>query len=319
MQSSIRHRVSLRQTFIMIPDLFSLKDPIMFHQPIHSLMENITARDSGRLLVKCLEVDADSDFWGGYYNVSGGPACRTSYLQFLDRIYRMLGLDYRKVMERKWFALKNFHMQFFEDSHRLNSFLFHWEEGQTLEDYYREVWKAMPWYLKITAWYNKYIPPYKWIVQAATRAQLKKLAELPDGTLGWMKAGDSGKIEAFFGSVEAREQIPAWDSQVPDMDPGQTFVRINHGYDEHKEELELEDLKQAARFRGGKLVNDGWDGDMHLFLQWKCCRGHSWEMTPHAVLKGGHWCLECISSPWDYEVLANQNPFAAQVLKPELK
>ncbi|MEN8230206.1 MAG: NAD-dependent epimerase/dehydratase family protein, partial [Bacteroidota bacterium] len=42
MESSIRHKVSLRQTFIMIPELFSLMDPIMFHQPINTLMENIT-------------------------------------------------------------------------------------------------------------------------------------------------------------------------------------------------------------------------------------------------------------------------------------
>lgn len=33
MQSNIRHRVSLRQTFILIPELLSLRDPIMFHQP----------------------------------------------------------------------------------------------------------------------------------------------------------------------------------------------------------------------------------------------------------------------------------------------
>lgn len=319
MQSAIRHRVSLRQTFIMIPDLFSLKDPIMFHQPVFSLMENITARDSGRLLVNCLEVDENSDFWGGYYNISGGPACRTTYLHFLDRIYSMLGMDYRKVMDRKWFALRNFHMQFFEDSGRLNAYLHHWESGQTLEDYYKEVWESMPWYLKVTAWYNKYIPPYKWIVEAATRAQLQKLAGRPDGTLGWVKAGDSGRIRAFYESLEAFEQIPSWEKHMPSLDLSQPYTRIDHGYDENKEQLELKDLRQAARFRGGKLVSAGWDGDVHNALRWECCRDHSFELTPHSVLKGGHWCMDCISPPWDYEALANLNPYAAQVLKPALK
>jgi hypothetical protein len=37
-------------------------------------------------------------------------------------------------------------------------------------------------------------------------------------------------------------------------------------------------------------------------------------MTPHAVLKGGHWCLECISPPWNYKEIATKNSFAAQVL-----
>jgi len=115
MQSRIKHRVSLRQTFIMIPDLFSLRDPIMYHQPVNSFMETITARDAGRMMVNCLEVSDDSDFWGGYYNISGGPGCRITFLKFLDKIYSMLGIRYQKVMERRWFALRNFHMQFFED------------------------------------------------------------------------------------------------------------------------------------------------------------------------------------------------------------
>ena len=72
MESGIRHSVSLRQTFIMIPRLFSLMDPIMFHQPLNSFMENITARDSGRVLVNCLKIPDGSDFWGGFYNSSGG-------------------------------------------------------------------------------------------------------------------------------------------------------------------------------------------------------------------------------------------------------
>jgi len=130
MQSNIRHRVSLRQTFIMIPGLFSLMDPIMFHQPVRSFMENITAKDAGRLLAACLEIPGESDFWGEYYNISGGPGCRTTYLEFLDAVYSMLGIRYRKVMERRWFALKNFHMQFFEDAGRLNNYLHHWEGGQ---------------------------------------------------------------------------------------------------------------------------------------------------------------------------------------------
>ena len=48
MQSRIKHRVSLRQTFIMIPDLFSLMDPIMFHQPINSFMENYHRQGFGQ-------------------------------------------------------------------------------------------------------------------------------------------------------------------------------------------------------------------------------------------------------------------------------
>ncbi len=315
MQSKIRYRVSLRQTFIMIPGLFSLMDPIMFHQPINSFMESITAKDSGRLLVNCLDMPDDSNFWGGYYNISGGPQCRITYLEFLDRIYRMLGIDYRKVMDRNWFALKNFHMQFYEDAEKLNAYLHHWEGGDGMEDYFSVAWRTLPWYLKVTVRLAIAIPPYRWLVKTATRSQLKKLAFMEDGTMGWISNQDEEKINAFYGSMEAFGNIPAWDQQMPSLDHDLEYTRLNHGYDESKEELKLKDLQQAAEFRGGVLLSKEWSGDMHLTLSWKCCQKHAFTMTPHAVLKGGHWCQECISPPWDYNTLAAKNPFAGQVLK----
>ena len=319
MQSRIRQRVSLRQTFIMIPDLFSLMDPIMFHQPINSCMENITARDSGRLLVSCLNIPDDSDFWGEYYNISGGPRCRITYLDFLDTIYGMLGIRYRRVMERRWFALKNFHMQFYEDADRLNGYLHHWDGGQGMEDYFGEVWKKLPWYLKIAAFYTKRLPPHRLFVEAATRGQLKRLAGKGRGTMYWIGRNDTRKINAFYGSMEAYRSIPDWDpirpSNGPLLDHNLAYTRLDHGYDEAKTELDRDDLRAAARFRGGQLDSEVWDGHMHAALHWRCCRGHRFTMTPHAVLKGGHWCLECIAPPWDYSLIAEKNLFAAQILK----
>jgi len=226
----------------------------------------------------------------------------------------MLGIRYQKVIERNWFALKNFHMQFYEDSDKLNDYLHHWEGGQSMEDYFADVWKKMPWFLKATAWQAKYFPPYRWLVEAATRSQLKKLAYHKDGTMGWISNKDKGRINAFYGSMEAYQEIPGWDGPMPSFDHSQAYSRLNHGYDEAKKELTLEDLQEAAEFRGGSLVSNKWDGTMHLQLSWKCCQEHSFKMTPHAVLKGGHWCVECISPPWNYSVLAHKNPFAEQVL-----
>ena len=320
MQSRIKHRVSLRQTFIMIPGLFSLMDPIMFHQPVNSFMENITARDSGRLLASCLDIPGDSDFWGDYYNISGGPRCRITYLEFLDAIYSMLGIRYRRVMERSWFALQNFHMQFYEDADNLNGYLHHWDGGQGMEDYFGEVWEKLPRYLKATAWFTKHLPPFRLVVEAATRMQLKRLAQKEGGTLHWVRNNDTGKINAFYGSMENYRSIPGWDPSLPSQDPlldhNHAYSRLDHGYDEMKQELEGEDLQAAARYRGGHLVSETWDGHMHAALHWECCQGHRFTMTPHAVLKGGHWCMECIAPPWDYRPIAEKNLFAAQVLSP---
>jgi nucleoside-diphosphate-sugar epimerase len=317
MQSKIKHRVSLRQTFIMIPGIFGLMDPILYHQPINSFMENITALDSGRLMVNCLDVPDDSDFWGEYFNISGGPGCRITFLEFLDRIYSMLGIRLEKVMERKWFALKNFHMVFYEDSARLNEYLHHWEGGQNMEDYLKEVWKRFPWYLKANAWVTQQIPPYRALVEALTKSQLKKLAHRKDGTMHWIRSGNEARIRAFYGSLEAFRRIPGWDAALPSLDHAQPHHSLKHGYDEEKRAWTLEDLREAASFRGGTLVTGTWNGNMHEPLNWICCQEHSFAMTPHAVLKGGHWCTDCISPPWNYESLARKNPFAAQVLLPQ--
>ncbi len=317
MESAIRYKVSLRQTFIMIPDLFSLMDPIMFHQPIHSMMENITARDAGRLLAACLEIPDDSDFWGRYYNISGGPGCRITYLEFLDRIYRMLGLDYRRVMERNWFALKNFHMQFFGDAGVLDGYLHHWEGGLGMEDFFREVWRKFPRYLKAAARINRRIRPFRRLVERATYLQLKKLAGREEGTLRWVSNHDQERVTAFFGSCSAWKAIPGWDHPLPSLDISQPHRRLEHGYDESKDTWTLIDLQEAAAFRGGSLQSGAWSGKMDQKLQWKCCRDHLFELSPHTVLQGGHWCRECIDPPWDYDALVPENRFAAQVLSPD--
>lgn len=322
MQSRIRHRVSLRQTFIMIPGLFSLMDPIMFHQPIHNLMECITARDSGRLLASCLDVPDDSDFWGNYYNIGGGPSCRTSYLGLLDRIFSLAGIAVEKVMDRSWFALKNFHMMYYQDAGELNRYLGHWEGGQDLEAYYREVWQHLPAVIRASARLSGLFPPYRRLVELIARRKLLHMAHGEDGTLRWRSRALKGdaramaRIRAAYGSMEAMDAIPPWGQDMPPLGIHQPHRHLDHGYDESKAVLGMKDLHGAAAFRGGRLESPEWAGDMHGQLSWECHQGHAFELTPHAMLKGGHWCPRCIAYPGDHEALARGNPFAAQVLRP---
>jgi hypothetical protein len=135
--------------------------------------------------------------------------------------------------------------------------------------------------------------------------------------MGWITNQDMERIQAFYGSVEDYQKIPGWDRHVPSLDPDQPHTRLDHGYDETKKELTHDDLRKAAEFRGGTLVTKDWEGNMHLPLDWLCCQGHAFRMSPHAVLKGGHWCIECISPPWNYQAIAGKNRFARQVMRPE--
>jgi len=115
--------------------------------------------------------------------------------------------------------------------------------------------------------------------------------------------------------MEAFRAIPPWGKQMPSLDTQQPATRLSHGYDESTDMLDQKALENAANFRGGVLKTTSWDGDMQTPLSWACCQGHDFEMTPHAVLKGGHWCLECIGPPWNYQAFSEENRFAGQVLK----
>ncbi len=314
LESNIKHWASLRQTFIMIPDIMGLQDPIMFHQPINSYMENNTSRDAGRGLINCLDIPDGSDFWGRVYNMAGGPGCRIVFMDLLNIAFDMLGMDIRNICERKWFALRNFHMQFYEDSHVLNEYIHNW--GDTMETYKEDMWNAFPLYMKLVAKLNKILPPFKWIVEKATYKRLKGMAERADGTLGWIKHKNDMRVSAFYGSYEAYENIPDWDVDMPEMNHDIEHKRLDHGYDESKEQLELADIKGAAEFRGGACLSDEWDGNMHTTLKWRCAFDHEFSAKSYTVLKAGHWCPECEAPSWNYDAIAKKNPFFAQVWYP---
>jgi len=313
-ESNIKHWAALRETFIMIPDVMSLQDPIMFHQPINSYMENNTSEDAGRALINCLELSDDSDFWRRVYNIGGGPSCRIISYDLMNNAFKMLGMDFRKICERKWFALRNFHMHFFEDSYVLNEYIHNWNES--MEDYWKKMWKALPWSMKFLAKINKYFPPMRWLVHKMTYRRLKKMAERKDGTLGWYNNRMDMRISAFYGSYEKFDNIPDWDADMPEMRHDAEWIRLDHGYDETKAQLDLSDLQGAAQFRGGECLSEEWDGNMYTTLRWKCAFDHEFEAKPYTILKAGHWCPVCLPPPWNYDEIAKKNPFFAQIWYP---
>jgi len=99
---------------------------------------------------------------------------------------------------------------------------------------------------------------------------------------------------------------------MPNLDPNVPSQRLDHGYDESKEQLDLKDLDSVAKFRGGKLHSEKWDGDMYAPLDWECAFEHFFNARPFTALKAGHWCPEC-DAAWNGDEHAKKNPFFAQV------
>ncbi len=319
LESDIRHWASLRMTFIMPTSyraLHELQDPIAFHMPINSFMENITDRDAGFGLVNCLDIPADSDFWRRVYNMGGGPTMRCTAYDYANRIYQLNGLSgVEACTERRWYALRNFHMQYYEDSDVLDQYLHHWRDS--LDDYWQLLRRDMPLTMRALAFLCRHIPAMRRRIEKATYRMMQRMVENHrNGTVYWYKQRNDLRISAFYRDYATYERIPDWGVDMPQLDPEPEWQRLDHGYDESKPQLDLGDLQAAARFRGGQCLCASWDGDMYATLRWQCAFGHEFTAKPYTVLKAGHWCPVCVAPPWDLPREARHNPFFAQVWYP---
>ncbi|MBE0481063.1 MAG: NAD-dependent epimerase/dehydratase family protein [Dehalococcoidia bacterium] len=293
-ESGLKYWASIRQTYIAIPDAFSLLDPILFHQPVETCIELVTSEDAGYGLVQAVE--APDEFYGRVYNMGGGPACRVVFKDYLERMMIIFGLgDYHKIMPLNWFALRNFHCCWYEDSHVLNDYLGHWR--QTIEDHYRQVEAATPWYLKVG---GRMAPAF------VVRQYMRRMAE----PVKWVRNDEMEKIKAFFGRREAWETIPDWSDYVRAEAPPPAGYRAGP---QQKEPGKYTpgDMKDLAESRGGRCLSSDFNG-IASKLRWKCAFGHEWEATPRLHL-AGHWCPECAAPPWDYDTQARVDPALASI------
>ena len=308
-ESGLRYWVSLRQTAIAHWNLLQImrgpEAAIAFHQPINGVFEWVTVRDAGRLLANVCEPDVPEEFWNNIYNVGGGESCRVVNHEFMQRIASIVGIDdCRRIFEPNWFATRNFHGQWYEDSDRLEKFLRF--RRQTLDDYVEEMRARVT---PVRKWMTKLAPA------GVIKSAMRSVAERPDGTLHWLQTGDEKRIAAFFGCRSSWEKIPGWDTFELAW-PSKKPLRLNHGYDETKActALAIEDMRQAAQFRGGECLSGAMlPGDLRSKLAWRCAFRHQFEASPMLVLRAGHWCPECLAPPWHDQEIASRNPFFAQV------
>ena len=319
-ESGLKHWVSLRQSGIMYPNIIKNYDPIMFHVPMNGVLEWATVEDSGRLLANACEDWVPEEFWRRFYNISSGPDYRLTNFEFEQLLLGALGLgDARKLFNANWYALRNFHGQYYADGEALEEYL-HFRENKPVKQYFDEIAADLPWFYKLAK-----IAP-KGLVKALG---MKKLTETPVyGTMYWIKNDIKNRISAYFGSREAWEAIGTWET-FEIKNPSMEVTKLDHGYDESKPlgALTLEELQKAAEFRGGACLSEAYSGAPYAKLQWRCANGHTFEMSPNLVLRGGHWCPGELPGPkdgdfanpfkpWNYAAEAKVNPFFAQVWTP---
>ena len=323
--------VSLRQSGILYDEVLfnNMNDGLMFHTCWNTPIEWATARTSGLLLKNLVEKDMDGSlpqaFWRRVYNIGNGKDARVTGYETLDRGFKMMGRGADEIFRPEWNASRNFHCMWFADSHVLNDYLDFQYEG--FEAFFSRLEKKL--------WYFKLGKPFPHLIK---RFAIMRLLKTDNAPVFWVTHGLEKRIKAFFGSLEAYNRIPrSWETfpllcknvnpetgAVLDYESlkDESAVKakglfLNHGYDEAKptEQLDIEDMRQAAAFRGGSCVSAAMQrGDMYTPLQWKCHNGHVFSATPYLVLKTGHWCPECCSTPpWQFDELAKHIPFYAQL------
>lgn len=308
--SGLKYWVSLRQTGILYPDILKNMDPIMFHVPINGVLEWVTVEDSGRLCAKVCNDRVPEEFWRRFYNISSGSDYRLTNYEFEQLLLESLGMRGddipKKLFEPNWFILQNFHGQWFTDADVLEEYL-HFRHNVPIREYFRKLSKNSPAYFRFSA-----LAPYSIL----KKTMMREIAKTPlYGTKAWIDNGIKDRITAYYGSWEKYDSIGSWkdfDVVIPDK---QEYSYLDHGYDETKDfhSLKISDMKKAAEFRGGKCISAKLGKDMYTPIKWRCAHGHEFTMSPNLVLRGGHWCPDCLPMPWKYDEIARHNPFFAQV------
>lgn len=210
-ESGVKKWVSIRQTAILHGGLLkNATNPVAFHTPLNGVLEWISVEDSGRLLERICNPDLPEDFWGKCYNAGGGEKFRMLNIEFERAILKALGCPPpEKVFEPNWFATKNFHGMWFEDSDNLDNIL-HYREKDSFDEALKRIKDSLPFYYRLTP-----IVPSIFI-----KTFMKKVAGHPRlGPLAWIKNNDLEKIATFWGSREDYDSIGSWkDFHSPCLD-----------------------------------------------------------------------------------------------------
>lgn len=308
-ESGLKHWVSIRQTGQYPSAEGAGEEPIIFHQPPNNVLEWSTSIESGICMANICEDWVPESFWRKAYNLSSGKDWRLTCWELTNLTVEGMGLSFKDVNDPRRMAQYNFHGHYFSDADALNDILhFRVIDPKAYQAGIVAETRAMMQNPMIAAM----IPGPE-----AMQAHNVEIGHKRMGYDWMMENNETDWINAFFGSREEAEAIPSLEEGYELFHPSEEEKFLDHGYDESKglENLDLDDMKKAAAFRGGECVSETMDG-LYRPLVWKCAFGHTFRATPNTVLQGGHWCPECQRYEWHYAEIARKNPFYAQVWTP---
>lgn len=320
LDSKLQCWVVLRQTAMLHPNMLkdNISDGLMFHTSLNAPLEWVSSRDSGYLIKRILERDYANEipqFWRKIYNIGAGYGGRCTGYDTFNAGFAIIGGSAEKYFKPHWFSPRNFHGLWFADGNELNN-LFHYQRDD-FNRYWKEIANAHCIYSL-----GKFVPKSLLYIFL-----FRRLLNHSNSPQKWLKNDDTARINAFYGGKQNADSLPRCWEEMPLIAKGdfgnyeelrktENAKLLSHGYDESKapEQWTLDDLQQAASFRGGKCLATALGKDEYEKVLWQCAEGHIFESSPYTILRGGHWCPECcLPSPWRFDKLAKIAPFYAQV------
>lgn len=307
-ESGLPRWASLRQTGIFHAGMLEIRDPIMTHSPFGAVMEWVSAEDSARLLANLCEPGLPARFWGGIYNIGGGEGWRLTNWQLQTALGAAMGVrDIRRWYDRNWFALKNFHGQWYSDSDDLEALVPFRQD--TFEDALQRAIANAPASVRSAG---------RFPAALVKHLVMKPLTRQPRGTMAAIRNGNAAEIAAHFGSYEEWQAIGDWSGFTP-PEPSRLPTYLDHGYDEAKpaDQWAAADYARVAAYRGGRLTTPATAigaGDVSTPLAWRCGLDHEFSASPRLVLTAGHWCPLCVADPIGYPDQALHDTLLAQVI-----
>lgn len=321
MESGLDFWCVIRQTAMLHENIMktNIKDGLMFHTPLNAPLEWVTARDSGVLMKRIAEAVANGKaepIRRKVFNLSGGSQNRLTGYETYAQGFSIIGGTPEKFFKPNWFATRNFHGMWFYDNELEDLFRY---QNDTTKSFWADMQRKHKLYSLA-----KILP-----AETVSKIVFNPLLDDENAPTRWIKDRKIGKVNAYFGSFEkAKELSEEWDKTFvwckqdgyeeskTDAYAEEHGLFLDHGYDESKpmEEWDIEDMKKAAEFRGGKCLSVSMvKGDAYAPLKWVCHDGHEFTATPYTVLKGGHWCDECEKKE-NYSEQAKYSRFMAQVV-----
>ncbi len=108
-------------------------DTLMFRMPLDTHLEVCHTADTGRALANALW---SAEAGGRILNIAGGPACRTTFREYLRRMFRLFGLGKADFLPEGAFSPRGYNCGYLDSE--VSESILHYQRTD-LEAYYREV------------------------------------------------------------------------------------------------------------------------------------------------------------------------------------